>query len=455
MRKFQKKLFEEGNIKWLGGSVSFYELYLFLVLFGAREIGMEGEEVRKPEEQNGKASGESSEKAREMELLNKNSSATSAGTSEPQVKTANMVEKVNNKNKQEVNEWMTPQKRGPGRPSKQKLNQLKSSKSMLRNYLKGQTSREKNGNASISSEGRSTNGANVLKDLQKEVFEKMLNEWWSEKVEGEFEEIKGQISELRDMFIRDEAVESALVKAREREKEYQKEIESLKEELAMMSARVREQGILRNTVDVTQDFREPIIVTSRDISNDKEECEDDNNNDTVDTNIEVSDLKVLNKDAMGVKVLSMLSSSELEWEIKERKSRKNCIMVKGFCSRGKHLGEQIRSVLFDLTGVNIEIKNLRHVAGGSLITLDSWRTKRRLMENKYKLRNTRITIEDDLTWREQEIQNRIREEVMLASEVGAVSKFSYMKWTINDREFTWNEEKGVVEGFRNQEGRHF
>ncbi|XP_043483416.1 spindle pole body component 110-like [Leptopilina heterotoma] len=421
---------------------------------------MEGEEVRKPEEQNGKASGGNSEKDGEMELPNENSSATSASSSEPRVRKTNMAERVNNQKNQKVIEWKTPQKRGRGRPSKQMSNQLTSSKikskSLLRNYLQVQTSRGKNGNVSISSEGQNTSGAEVLKDLQREVFEKMLNEWWDKKVEREFREVKGQISELRDRVIKDEAVESALVKAREREKEYQKEIESLKEELATMSARIKEQGILRNTVDVTQDYREPIIVASRNISNDKEECEDDNNNnDTVDTNIEVSDLKVLNKDAMGVKVLSMISSSELEWEMKERKSRKNCIMVRGFRSRGKHLGEQIRSVLFDLTGVNIEIKNLRHVAGGSLITLNSWITKRRLMENKYKLRNTKITIEDDLTWREQEIQNRIKEEVMLASEVGAVSKFSYMKWTINDREFTWNEEKGVIEGFRNQEGRRF
>lgn len=101
--------------------------------------------------------------------------------------------------------------------------------------------------------------------------------------------------------------------------------------------------------------------------------------------------------------------------------------------------EEIRKVLFDFTGVHIQIKDLKHVAGGTLIHLDSWATKRRLMENKFKLRATKI-----LTCREQEVQRRINEVAEEASRRGSYVRIFYMGWQINNMEFLWNEEEGRV-----------
>lgn len=100
-------------------------------------------------------------------------------------------------------------------------------------------------------------------------------------------------------------------------------------------------------------------------------------------------------------------------------------------------------MLFDLTGVHIQFEDLKHVAGGTLIHLDSWTTKRRLMENKYKLGTTKIIIEDDLTCREQEVQWRIK-EVGKARKKGSNARAFYMEWQISNMEFWWSEKEGLV-----------
>lgn len=97
----------------------------------------------------------------------------------------------------------------------------------------------------------------------------------------------------------------------------------------------------------------------------------------------------------------VLNKNEIRWEMEERQRRKNSIVVRGFRSRGKGVRREIVETLFDFTGVEIGIKNMKQIAGGALIKLDSWFTKRNLMRNKFKLRGTAIRIEDDFTNREK------------------------------------------------------
>lgn len=100
--------------------------------------------------------------------------------------------------------------------------------------------------------------------------------------------------------------------------------------------------------------------------------------------------------------------------MKEREARKNSVIVREFCSRVRNLRREIQETLFAYTGAWIIIKHMIQIASGVLIKLHSWGTKRKLMKSKHNLRDTKITIEDDLTFREKEVQSWIEEEVKRA-----------------------------------------
>lgn len=58
------------------------------------------------------------------------------------------------------------------------------------------------------------------------------------------------------------------------------------------------------------------------------------------------------------------------------------------------------------------------------------------------LRGTKIMIQDDLTYREEEIQRWIEHLVRNARQEGKQARAGYMKWMIEDQWLYWSEEEG-------------
>lgn len=138
-----------------------------------------------------------------------------------------------------------------------------------------------------------------------------------------------------------------------------------------------------------------------------------------------------------------LSEHQLVWEMRQRNLRKTSIFVRGFRPGIWNVKAQINHALLLLTGVQINIVDSLDIAGGTVIKLNSLPEKIFLMKNKYKLKGTRIKVEDDYTCREIEVMNWIKFQVYEARRNGKIASYGYMKWTIEDEKFVWIEDTGI------------
>lgn len=136
-------------------------------------------------------------------------------------------------------------------------------------------------------------------------------------------------------------------------------------------------------------------------------------------------------------------------EKEERKKRKNNIVVKGIqVTKGKEK-EQLEAFLKEEVKVNAKILKAYQTEKEQrtdriVAEVESWSMKQEIMTNKFKLRNTKIYIDNDLTVEERRIQKEIRSIAREEKGKGKKVKIGYQKITIGNEEFRWNkEEQGV------------
>lgn len=78
--------------------------------------------------------------------------------------------------------------------------------------------------------------------------------------------------------------------------------------------------------------------------------------------------------------------------------------------------------------------------------LENWEMKREAMTRKNQLKNRKLYINNNMTYKERQIQNAIR---MIANEErqsGKTVKIGYRKLIINEQEFRWKEGESLKEG---------
>jgi hypothetical protein len=93
--------------------------------------------------------------------------------------------------------------------------------------------------------------------------------------------------------------------------------------------------------------------------------------------------------------------------------------------------------------VEVTVKEMYKINGGKMIVaeLESWGEKRKVMENKRKLREKkgkRIYIEDDLTKKERDIQKELRALTKEERQKGLRVKVGYKKIWIEGKGFRWD-----------------
>lgn len=133
---------------------------------------------------------------------------------------------------------------------------------------------------------------------------------------------------------------------------------------------------------------------------------------------------------------------ELEWEVKERISRKKNIMVWGFRTSGKHVISEVKQTIYEMTEVWLNIASWRAIGGGLLLTLNSMHDKKWIMSKKRLLRGTSIIVSDDLTEKEKQVQNWIKFTVNEAKQKRLNTRIGYLKWQMNNQWCYWCEEEG-------------
>ncbi|XP_043464068.1 uncharacterized protein PFB0145c-like [Leptopilina heterotoma] len=279
-----------------------------------------------------------------------------------------------------------------------------------------------------------------------EKFRKIIDELWVNKMQPKLIEMSDNIKNLQvakdneeERELRNVAALTAASRAREREIGCAIELKQLTEKISDLEKKIQDskRGREEFNLDHYNKNRE-LQDKNRSLDRLDEQNEEISSIHTQEENGRIDDQSMTRQP-------ELLTKNEIKWEMDERQKRKNSIVVRGFRSRGKDLRREIVETLHEYTGVKIEIRNMTQIAGGALIKLDSWFTKRKLMQNKFKLRGTAIRIEDDITNREKEVQSWIEEQVKNGNDRGEQASLKYMRWIIGEKEFVWNEENGPKE----------
>jgi len=138
-------------------------------------------------------------------------------------------------------------------------------------------------------------------------------------------------------------------------------------------------------------------------------------------------------------------------ERRERKERKNNIVIKGMKWREmEKLDQEVKEFIRESLKVDVEVKKVRKIRINDnknvmVAEIDNWEQKREIMCKKKELEKG-IIIEDDLTRKEREIQQKLRRMAKEEREKGDNKvKVGYMKISLKEKWFRWNERTGNLE----------
>lgn len=147
-------------------------------------------------------------------------------------------------------------------------------------------------------------------------------------------------------------------------------------------------------------------------------------------------------------------------EKEERAKRKMNLVLKGIKIKSEEPEMEIENFFKKNLGVETKIKKINKIRSENeysitVVEMETWDMKQRVMKNKNKLKGSHMYIENDLTVEERKIQAQIRAIAKREKEKGKKVKVGYKKITINGEEYDWNQkENGVVAGNSTQISTH-
>ncbi|XP_076291000.1 uncharacterized protein LOC143214172 [Lasioglossum baleicum] len=138
----------------------------------------------------------------------------------------------------------------------------------------------------------------------------------------------------------------------------------------------------------------------------------------------------------------------IEWERKEKQERKNNIIIRGEEIENRVETKQIvKDILEKMVEAEVEINEAAEIGRGKraiLVKLGSWEEKRKVMDAKRKLKGRKLYIDDDLTRKEREVQETLREKAREERENGNKTNVGYKKIWIGETVWIWNEQTGQL-----------
>lgn len=144
---------------------------------------------------------------------------------------------------------------------------------------------------------------------------------------------------------------------------------------------------------------------------------------------------------------------------KEKEERRDNIVIKGADTEVKDWKKWVSDFIKEKMEIDVEIISCRRSGKVLVAKLKDGQMKRKVMENKSKLKGGRIFIENDLTWQERKIQEKINIWAKEEREKGKEVKIGYArvriggvwrKWEDVEKELEVNRRKGEEEE-RNKE----
>ncbi|XP_046145406.1 golgin subfamily A member 6-like protein 22 [Osmia bicornis bicornis] len=160
----------------------------------------------------------------------------------------------------------------------------------------------------------------------------------------------------------------------------------------------------------------------------------------------------------GEKVNEKIIELEKKLEKKEREERKKNITITGTKVRKEGVKEKAEEIL-KIIGVEDAIEEAKEVGGVEkgkyasmiLVKIKSSELKRRIMENKKRLKGREERIEDDLTWAERKTQWTLRKIGREEREKGKYVWVDHGKIRIEGKWWRWDDEKGALVDWEGKE----
>lgn len=143
-------------------------------------------------------------------------------------------------------------------------------------------------------------------------------------------------------------------------------------------------------------------------------------------------------------------------EKEERQKRRKNLIFKGIRGEKGKIKEDIEEICRNI-GAEIEIENVREIRAGNegkgkmvLVRLKTEEDKRKILENKRKIKKKEIWIEEDLTFGERKMKWKLRQIMEEEERKGEKVKVGYGKIWIGNELWFWDEE---MEELKNRGGR--
>ena len=141
---------------------------------------------------------------------------------------------------------------------------------------------------------------------------------------------------------------------------------------------------------------------------------------------------------------------EFEKERKEREEKRKNIVIKGANFENYNLENEVCKFLKEKIKVEVKIRKAYNIKTKenrkiTIAEVENLEKKKEIMVNKKNLGSEKVFIDDDMTWKEREIQGKIRELAKKKKQEGCEVKVSYMKMYLNGKWLKWNEHKNRFE----------
>ena len=133
------------------------------------------------------------------------------------------------------------------------------------------------------------------------------------------------------------------------------------------------------------------------------------------------------------------------------------IVIRGVVWKEEETGRKVKEFISKNIKTEAEIREAREIKtsrGKEIIIakLENWKDKREVMRRKRELK-TGVYIEDDLTWKEREMQRKLRERARQKREEEKRAIVKYKGVSIEQKWYEWNEVEESLEerkGERNE-----
>lgn len=135
-----------------------------------------------------------------------------------------------------------------------------------------------------------------------------------------------------------------------------------------------------------------------------------------------------------------IGQMEERMEMLERRERGNNIIIKNTEMEGEDLTKEVTQFIKREMNMDVEVTEAYELRKGIVLAKLKKRTeKRNIMIKKNVLKETQIYVEDDLTYKERQIQKKLREVARKERGNGKQVKVSYQKITIDKKTYAWRD----------------